>query len=262
MNTFQKLIDWLDHHPESALDIVRAYLGVGLFVRGVLLINDPMASVEQLTGGDQSLLWSAALVHYIAFAHLFGGGLLAVGLLTRIAAFVQIPILVGAVFVVHTPEGLLSANQSLEFSALVLVLLITIFLFGAGRWSADYYVFEREPAEDPVREVPSSPEKEPAFGEPEPRVGRRPVPAGAATRAAHAKHAVASTADVVTCSCGNDINHPRVTVEPRYSTWALVYFLFGITAPVKEVIFWCEKCGTVMKRSRDPEVLQAYRYRS
>jgi hypothetical protein len=36
----------------------------------------------------------------------------------------------------------------------------------------------------------------------------------------------------------------------------------GISAPVKEVVFWCEKCGTVMKRTRDPEVLRKYRYRS
>lgn len=62
------------------------------------------------------------------------------------------------------------------------------------------------------------------------------------------------------CSCGNDLNHPRVTAEPKYGLFASLLFLLGISAPVKEVVFWCEMCGTVMKRSRDPEVLKQYRW--
>jgi len=62
------------------------------------------------------------------------------------------------------------------------------------------------------------------------------------------------------CACGNDLNHPRVTVEPKYGLFAPLFFLIGISAPVKEVVFWCEVCGTVMKRSRDPELLKKYRW--
>ncbi|PSQ51369.1 MAG: hypothetical protein BRD28_05700 [Bacteroidetes bacterium QH_10_64_37] len=40
-------------------------------------------------------------------------------------------------FPVHRHEGLLSANQSLEFSALVLFLLVLVCAFGSGRWSPD-----------------------------------------------------------------------------------------------------------------------------
>jgi len=63
-----------------------------------------------------------------------------------------------------------------------------------------------------------------------------------------------------TCSCGNDLDHPRVTAEPKYGLFASLFFLLGISAPVKEVVFWCEVCGTVMKRSRDPELLNQYRW--
>jgi uncharacterized membrane protein YphA (DoxX/SURF4 family) len=70
-------------------------------------------------------------------AHLVGGALLVVGLYTRLAALVQLPVLAGAVLLVHWQNGLLSANQSLEFSALVLFLLVLVFLFGGGRWSLD-----------------------------------------------------------------------------------------------------------------------------
>jgi uncharacterized membrane protein YphA (DoxX/SURF4 family) len=54
-----------------------------------------------------------------------------------LAALVQLPILAGAVVVVHWQDGLLSANQSLEFSALVLFLLVLVCTFGSGRWSLD-----------------------------------------------------------------------------------------------------------------------------
>ncbi|PSQ68297.1 MAG: hypothetical protein BRD26_08610, partial [Bacteroidetes bacterium QH_1_64_81] len=48
-----------------------------------------------------------------------------------------LPILIGAVFLVHWNEGLLSANQSFEFSALVLFLFVLVCAFGSGRWSLD-----------------------------------------------------------------------------------------------------------------------------
>ena len=46
--------------------------------------------------------------------------------ITRIAALVQIPILAGAVFIVHRQDGLFALGQSLEFSALVLFLLCIV----------------------------------------------------------------------------------------------------------------------------------------
>src|SRR5688572_20796337 len=82
--------------------------------------------------------------HYVAAAHIVGGILLAIGLRTRLAAALQVPVLLGAVFFVHRAEGLLAVGQSLEFAALVLVMLITYALFGAGRVSADHWLAERQ----------------------------------------------------------------------------------------------------------------------
>ena len=67
--------------------------------------------------------------------------MLALGLLTRLAAMIQIPILTGAVFVIHLREGLVSPEQSLELAALVLFLLLIVFAFGPGKWSLDYKIF-------------------------------------------------------------------------------------------------------------------------
>ena len=79
---------------------------------------------------------TVGLLHYIALAHLVGGLMLTVGLLTRIAAWAQIPILAGALLV-HRHEGLMSSRQSLEFSALVFFLLVIFALAGTGPLSVD-----------------------------------------------------------------------------------------------------------------------------
>jgi uncharacterized membrane protein YphA (DoxX/SURF4 family) len=266
MSTYRNLVDWIADHREVGLDIVRIYLGVGLFVRGILFISASQG-IATLVDLSTFSVASAALAHYVTFAHLVGGLLLAAGLLTRLAALIQIPVLVGAVFLVHLQEGLLSANQSLEFSALVLFLLAAVFVFGAGPWSADRYVFDREPEfqdEDPEmwwrdddfeeRQAPS------VEGD---GTAAEPVPAGvAAGSAAEAatKQAAAEKVGETTCTCGNDLSHPHVTAEPLYGWSAGFFFMLGISAPVKEVIFYCETCRTVMKRTRDPELRRRYRW--
>jgi uncharacterized membrane protein YphA (DoxX/SURF4 family) len=265
MSTYRRVVDWIARHREVGLDIVRIYLGIGLFVRGILFIAESQG-VEALVDLSTFSMASAALAHYVSFAHLVGGLMLAAGLLTRLAALIQIPVLVGAVFLVHLQEGLLSANQSLEFSALVLFLLVVTFVFGSGPWSADRYVFEREPdvqAEEPEMwwrdEDFDDREALPTGGD----AGAEPAPAAVAARSAAeaaTKQAAAEKVGETTCTCGNDLSHPRVTAEPRYGMSAGFFFMLGISAPVKEVVFYCEKCGTVMKRSRDPELLREYRW--
>jgi len=79
---------------------------------------------------------TVGVLHYISLAHLVGGLMLTVGLLSRIAAWVQIPILAGAVFI-HRNEGLMSSGQGLEFSALVFFLLLVFAISGAGPLSVD-----------------------------------------------------------------------------------------------------------------------------
>lgn len=126
----------LESRRDLVLDVLRVYLGAGLFFRGLaLLVTD--AGVQQLAGGAAPGVSLAGVSIYVVGAHLVGGALLTVGLFTRWAALAQLPVLAGAVTLVHWQDGLLSANQSLEFSALVLFLLVLVCVFGGGRWSLD-----------------------------------------------------------------------------------------------------------------------------
>ena len=134
---------WLDERRDIWLDLLRIYLGIGLFIRGMLLFGgESGVMLRQLGGdtGDGGWFTTVIVAHYVATAHAAGGVMLAFGLLTRIAALVQVPILVGAV-VLHSSDGLFALGQSLEFAAFVLVTLLVIIVAGPGRLSVDHYTF-------------------------------------------------------------------------------------------------------------------------
>ncbi len=138
-----KYIVWAESRRELWLDLVRIYLGLGLFARGLLLITNTSTGyfIDMLQRADQPWLLGGVMLHYVMLAHFVGGLMLTIGFLTRIAAAVQIPILAGAVFIVHRKDGLFAMGQSLEFSALVLFLLAVLTVSGAGKLSLDYVTF-------------------------------------------------------------------------------------------------------------------------
>ncbi|HYQ18692.1 MAG TPA: DoxX family membrane protein, partial [Polyangiaceae bacterium] len=140
MATESKKVWWQD--PSLGLDVIRIYLGVGLMVRGALFIGRPEVLLDFLKKSHSWFLPLAAS-QYVVAAHLCGGILLALGLGTRLAAAAQIPPLLGAVLFVHLGEGLLTAGQSLEFAALVLAMLASFSVFGAGRLSLDAWIAKR-----------------------------------------------------------------------------------------------------------------------
>ncbi len=125
---------------EIHFDLMRVYLGVGLFVKGLRFALDDSLLEEALHSSDRLAFAATAVRHYIPLAHLGGGLLLALGLLTRVSALFQLPILLGAAFIVYLPEGLLRYTQDFEFTALVLFLLMLIVLHGAGPLSVDHYL--------------------------------------------------------------------------------------------------------------------------
>jgi len=139
----QKFTMWAESRREYWLDCIRIYLGLGLLARGLLLITNTNTGyfIDLLQRSGQSWLTTGLLLHYVMLAHFVGGAMLTIGFLTRVAAAVQIPILAGAVFIVHRKDGLFAMGQSLEFSALVLFLLLVFLVSGAGPWSLDRSVF-------------------------------------------------------------------------------------------------------------------------
>jgi putative oxidoreductase len=76
----------------------------------------------------------------VAFAHIFGGILIAIGCLTRIAILFQLPVLLVAVFFANLRQGFAGINSEFWLSAFTLFLLILFLIMGSGKLSFDNYL--------------------------------------------------------------------------------------------------------------------------
>ncbi|WP_018620899.1 DoxX family protein [Spirosoma luteum] len=139
MNVLNRVEHWGDTHHPAWTDGLRIVLGIILVLKGVSFISDT-AYLANLVGGLHFSLWPVMIVHYVAFAHLMGGLLIALGCLTRLMVLLQLPILVGALFFVNIRQGFSPLNSELWLSAFVLTLLLLFLVIGSGRFSMDEYV--------------------------------------------------------------------------------------------------------------------------
>ena len=141
--TFRKV----EANKDLCFDLLRIYLGIGLFVKGILFLTDMTSLSDVLLESGKFQPLSFLLTHYIPLAHVGGGFMMAIGLWTRTAILANIPVLFGAVFFVYFEKGLFTQNQGLEFTALVFFLLIVLLIWGPGRWSVDNYLKKAGPPE-------------------------------------------------------------------------------------------------------------------
>jgi uncharacterized membrane protein YphA (DoxX/SURF4 family) len=139
MNMFTSSASSLDSKPGIAFGLIRIFLGIALAIRGYLILTNPDSIVE--LGVEQELfVW----VSLVGITHLFGGVLLAIGFLTRLGAFIQIPILFSAIFFVYSHTKLMMGGQSIELAILVLFLLCVFFVFGAGSLSVKDFMTNKK----------------------------------------------------------------------------------------------------------------------
>jgi putative oxidoreductase len=133
MNLLHRLEFWGDRHHPRWMDFVRIALGAFLLYKGF----DFLQNMSRLLGlmsknpyfGDFSYFLAG---HYVVFAHILGGILLILGVLTRAACLIQIPVMLGAVFFVSTNQEMLKPYSQLAVSILVLLLLIYFLIAGNG----------------------------------------------------------------------------------------------------------------------------------
>lgn len=145
MNLLQRIDRWGERHHPRWLDGIRVLLGVFLFYKGVVFIQNIDVLKSVIDESPWLTVMSFWLAHYIVFAHLLGGLLIVFGLLTRVAILAQIPILLGAIFFVHTSTGLFNVHEGTGLSILVLLLLVFFLVEGSGPISFDDYM-RRHPA--------------------------------------------------------------------------------------------------------------------
>ena len=136
MNLLQRLEYWGDRHHPKWIDLVRIALGLFLCYKGVDCLNNMSDLISIMSSNKYpNSIWYILAGPYTVFAHIAGGACLALGVFTRMACLIQIPVLLGAVFFVSTNEEMLRPYSELFLTILVLLLLIYFLIAGNGPWS-------------------------------------------------------------------------------------------------------------------------------
>ena len=117
---------------------LRLTLGLLLMLKGLYFVSNSQL-LENIILESNAASAVNFLVSYITFANLFGGVFIMLGLLTKIAVIIQIPIVAGALYYNITPHTF-GTGAELLLSIVVMVLLIYVLLSKVGPISMDDYL--------------------------------------------------------------------------------------------------------------------------
>jgi uncharacterized membrane protein YphA (DoxX/SURF4 family) len=141
MNVVHKIEHWGDTHHPKFLDLVRVALGVFLLLKGIAFMENTAYLRDLIDSQDIVDLSPGVLmvlVYYVTFAHMIGGILITLGIFTRLASLIQIPIVLGAVFVTGIFREPINA---LEWPSVIALILLSVFtILGSGPISLDRYL--------------------------------------------------------------------------------------------------------------------------
>jgi uncharacterized membrane protein YphA (DoxX/SURF4 family) len=120
----------------STFIILRVALGLSLLVKGIQFVQNN--SIIRNVFSDSLILQNYLWVQtFIPWLNLLGGVFIVIGLFTRFAALVQIPIITGAIIFVNSKHGIYEGESNVLFSIVLLLLLIFFVIQGSGKPSLD-----------------------------------------------------------------------------------------------------------------------------
>lgn len=143
MSILQQVEKWSSTHHPRWLVLPRVALGICLILKGISFIRNTVY-LESLLAETRVGISGAWLALVITWLHLLCGLLIIIGLFTRLAALLMIPILLCAVIFINAPQGIFAAESEFGFSLAILLMLFFFFIEGGGPLSLDDY-FRKNP---------------------------------------------------------------------------------------------------------------------
>lgn len=83
-------------------------------------------------------------IGFVGICELVGGFALILGLWTRLVALLGIILLLGAYMTVHAGKGFLPIANKGELALLYVAAFAILFIYGAGSWNLERWVFKKE----------------------------------------------------------------------------------------------------------------------
>ena len=119
-------------------EFLRVYLGIALFLKGLYFIGHMSDLFSHISHRFQYIDFIFA--HYVVLVHIVGGLFIALGLFTRYAALMNIPVLFSAIVFVKIKTGFFSSGAEFELAVMVFMLLLYFVVQGSGKFSLDSYI--------------------------------------------------------------------------------------------------------------------------
>jgi uncharacterized membrane protein YphA (DoxX/SURF4 family) len=144
MNLIKNIQDWTNAHNPKWLALFRVALGAALLLKGVSLLNN-LPDFGRLVDENNLSGYKNLIVDSVPWIHIAGGFLIIIGMFTRFAALIQIPVLLATVLFISSKQGYFSIQTDLGVSLIILFLLLVFILEGSGPLSlAGYFKDEEE----------------------------------------------------------------------------------------------------------------------
>lgn len=139
MAIYNKIEKWNVIYP-CTFTITRFILGLFLATRGIYFFINVQPLYYLIKDSHlNELNINMSLAMIISFVHILGGVFIFLGLFTKIAAWAQVPVVLGAIIFINAHNGLSFTYPGLLISLFVLTLLLLFAFKGGGRISIDYY---------------------------------------------------------------------------------------------------------------------------
>ncbi|MEY2986670.1 MAG: hypothetical protein RJB13_191 [Pseudomonadota bacterium] len=127
--------------------ILRCLSGLTLFwVANHFIVNETLLKQLLWTGPLPFLTFLVG--HLIIATHLAGGAMLIFGFVTRIAAMIQLPFVLGAIAIHLTMDSVPQHLAALYLAPPLLLALLTITVFGPSKYSVDHLIGLDSPESD------------------------------------------------------------------------------------------------------------------
>jgi putative oxidoreductase len=143
MKTLDKIQDWGDRHHPKWLDILRIALGLVLIWKSIAFIFNlnvlaDFLSETGLTDQIGTSVFLTLLTYLIIALHLIGGIYIALGAHTRLFCLLNLPVLLGAVFLVNLRQNIFKPYSEFWLSLFILLAIICFFIEGNGYWAVEH----------------------------------------------------------------------------------------------------------------------------
>jgi putative oxidoreductase len=122
---------------DAALLVARVAVGLVLLAHGLQKAFEFTPAGTAGAFAQMGVPAAGAVAWFTMLAEIVGGAALILGILTPVFAVVNLVSMIGAILLVHLPNGIFVTANGYELVLAIAAALVPVAALGAGRWSVD-----------------------------------------------------------------------------------------------------------------------------